>query len=193
MSIILASTSIYRKQLLEKLQIPFECVAPDVDETPHKGETAADLALRLAVAKSQQVAERLGQGIIIGSDQVASLGENILGKPGTVENAIVQLQTCSGKQVRFFTGLCLTNAHTDQQVYMVEHYDVVFKTLTTRQIEKYVEKDLPLHCAGSFKCEGLGISLFKEMRGKDPNTLIGLPLMTLCDLLLEFNFDVLDN
>ncbi|WP_038927206.1 Maf family protein [Dickeya chrysanthemi] len=183
--IVLASTSIYRKALLEKLGLPFVCAAPDIDETPHDGENAVSLVRRLAISKARALANRYPNHLIIGSDQVCVLEGAITGKPHTPENAIRQLQQASGQCITFYTGLVLFNSSTAHLQSVVEPFDVYFRTLSTREIERYVDIEQPLDCAGSFKSEGLGITLFDRLSGRDPNTLIGLPLITLLELLRE--------
>ena len=182
-NLVLASTSPFRRQLLEKLGLPFECVAPEVDETPHDGESPRHLVLRLAQAKAQAMAERYPQHLIIGSDQVCLLGGEITGKPKTEENARRQLSLASGNIVTFYTGLALYNSATGALQTECEPFDVHFRHLSEQEIDDYVRKERPLHCAGSFKCEGLGIALFERLEGRDPNTLIGLPLIALCQML----------
>lgn len=182
-SLILASTSPYRKSLLEKLGLPFQCVAPEVDESPLPGESAEALVTRLAHAKASAVARQHGQGLIIGSDQVCVCDGRILGKPGTVANAVAQLMAAQGKSVTFYTGLCVLNAANGRAEQLVEPFTVHFRSLDEAAIRRYVEAERPLDCAGSFKCEGMGIVLFKALEGRDPNALIGLPLIGLVELL----------
>ena len=195
MQIVLASTSPYRKSLLEKIIPEFICVAPNVDETPTSGESPAILAQRLAEAKALAVAKlrESNTELIIGSDQVASVDNVILGKPGTVERAMEQLTMCSGKTVTFYTGLSLVNTQDNTAVTVVDTYSVVFRKLSQNHISNYVNREMPLNCAGSFKSEGLGITLFASMQGKDPNTLVGLPLIELTQLLASQGYDVLDH
>ncbi|UBO72307.1 Maf family protein [Aeromonas rivuli] len=181
--LILASTSRYRQALLAKLGLPFDCQAPAVDETPQPGESARQLVLRLAIAKAQAVANLHDQGLIIGSDQVCVCQDKILGKPGTVECAVAQLLAAQGRSVTFYTGLAVIDAATGQCHSLVEPFTVHFRTLDEAAIRRYVEAEQPLDCAGSFKCEGLGIVLFQGLEGRDPNTLIGLPLIGLVELL----------
>ncbi|UCZ74770.1 Maf-like protein [Dickeya zeae] len=181
--IVLASTSVYRKALLEKLGLAFICAAPDYDETPDTGENATELVRRLAIGKARSLAERYPDSLIIGSDQVCVMGNAITGKPHTPENAIRQLQQASGQCITFYTGLALFNSATAHLQSVVEPFDVYFRTLSTREIERYVDIEQPLDCAGSFKSEGLGITLFDRLSGRDPNTLVGLPLITLLELL----------
>ncbi|EOF6508711.1 nucleoside triphosphate pyrophosphatase [Salmonella enterica] len=181
--LILASTSPWRRVLLEKLTIPFECAAPEVDETPIQGEAPRQLVLRLAQAKAQSLAHRYPAHLIIGSDQICVLDGEITGKPLTEENARQQLLKARGNIVTFYTGLALYNSATGHLQTEVEPFDVHFRHLSETEIEDYVRKERPLHCAGSFKSEGLGIALFERLEGRDPNTLIGLPLIALCQML----------
>ncbi|EJR2952657.1 nucleoside triphosphate pyrophosphatase [Salmonella enterica] len=181
--LILASTSPWRRALLEKLTIPFECAAPEVDETPIQGEAPRQLVLRLAQAKAQSLAHRYPAHLIIGSDQICVLDGEITGKPLTEENARQQLLKARGNIVTFYTGLALYNSATGHLQTEVEPFDVHFRHLGETEIEDYVRKERPLHCAGSFKSEGLGIALFERLEGRDPNTLIGLPLIALCQML----------
>ncbi|MDM5140618.1 Maf-like protein [Aeromonas bestiarum] len=181
--LILASTSRYRKALLEKLALPFECAAPEVDESPLPDESAEALVARLALAKASAIADRFDQGLIIGSDQVCVCDGQILGKPGTVEKAVAQLMAAQGRSVTFHTGLCVLDAASGRAEQLVEPFTVHFRTLDEAALRRYVEAELPLDCAGSFKCEGMGIVLFKGLEGRDPNALIGLPLIGLIELL----------
>ena len=181
--LILASTSPWRRALLEKLAIPFECAAPEVDETPLPGEAPRHLVLRLAQKKAQSLAHRYPSHLIIGSDQICVLDGEITGKPLTEENARQQLLKARGNIVTFYTGLALYNSATGHLQTEVEPFDVHFRHLSETEIEDYVRKERPLHCAGSFKSEGLGIALFERLGGRDPNTLIGLPLIALCQML----------
>ncbi len=183
MQLILASTSPFRKSVLEKLGLSFDCHAPEVDETPQAGETPAQLVERLSIAKAQAVAAHYQQGLIIGSDQVAVIDNEILGKPGNHENAVTQLERASGKTVTFLTGLALVNAKSGSIQAEVVPFKVVFRQLTPSQIVNYLHAEQPYHCAGSFKSEGLGIALFERLEGDDPNTLIGLPLIRLIRML----------
>ncbi|MEQ9879644.1 nucleoside triphosphate pyrophosphatase [Pectobacterium aroidearum] len=181
--IVLASTSPYRRALLEKLGLPFVCASPDIDETPHPGENAVDLVIRLAESKARALATHYPNHLIIGSDQVCVLGNAITGKPHNKSNATRQLQQASGKCVSFFTGLALFNGATQEIQSIAEPFDVHFRTLTETEIDGYLEKEQPWNCAGSFKSEGLGIALFERLSGRDPNTLIGLPLIALIQML----------
>ena len=183
MPLVLASTSPFRKSVLEKLGVPFECHAPEVDETPQTGENPAQLVERLSIAKAQAVASHYQQGLIIGSDQVAVIDDEILGKPGNHENAVKQLERASGKTVTFLTGLALVNAANGSIQAEVVPFKVVFRTLTHSQIVNYLHAEQPYNCAGSFKSEGLGIALFERLEGEDPNTLIGWPLIRLIRML----------
>lgn len=181
--LILASTSSYRRMILEKLGLPFTCAAPEVDELPLPGETPRQLVLRLAQAKAQALASRYPNHLIIGSDQVCVLDGEITGKPHTEENACLQLKKASGNIVTFYTGVALYNSANGQLQTECEPFDVHFRHLSEQEIIHYVQKERPLNCAGSFKCESLGIALFDRLEGRDPNTLIGLPLIALCQML----------
>ena len=191
--LILASTSPWRRALLEKLAIPFECAAPEVDETPLPGEAPRHLVLRLAQKKAQSLAHRYPSHLIIGSDQICVLDGEITGKPLTEENARQQLLKARGNIVTLYTGLALYNSATGHLQTEVEPFDVHFRHLSETEIEDYVRKERPLHCAGSFKSEGLGIALFERLEGRDPNTLIGLPLIALCQMLRRENVNPLLN
>jgi len=182
-NIILASTSPYRRALLEKLGIAFECAAPGVDETPAPGESPRHLVLRLAQAKAQSLAERYPNHLIIGSDQVCVLDGEITGKPLTEEKAFKQLLKARGNIITFYTGLALYNSATGHLQTECEPFDVHFRHLSEQEITDYLRKERPLNCAGSFKSEGLGIALFDRLEGRDPNTLVGLPLIALCQML----------
>lgn len=188
--LILASTSRYRKELLSRLGIPFETAAPDVDETPHPGELPDALALRLARAKTLKVAANYTDALVIGSDQVASCGSELLGKPGNHENATRQLLLLSGREAVFHTALCVHSTATHRTLVRCVSNAVVFRSLTPDQIDRYLHQEKPYDCAGSAKSEGLGIALIQKMGGDDPNALIGLPLIALVDLLLEHGLEV---
>ncbi len=181
--IVLGSSSIYRKELLQRLQIPFETSHPEINETPLLNESPAETARRLAEAKARAVAKTHPQALIIGSDQVAALGDIPLGKPLNHQNAVKQLQLVRGKEVVFHTALCLYNSAIDRLQVRVIPYHVKFRPLSDQQIENYLHKEQPYHCAGSAKSEGLGIALIERMTGDDPNGLIGLPLIALIDML----------
>ena len=182
-SLVLGSTSPFRKALLDKLGLPFVTCAPDIDETPLPDETPHDLVARLAEAKARDAAKRHSEALIIGSDQVACIDDTIVGKPGSREKAIEQLRRAAGRSVVFFTGLCLYNARTNQAQLVVEPFVVHFRTLTEEQIGRYVDREQPFNCAGGFKSEGHGITLFSSLEGRDPNTLVGLPLIRLVEML----------
>ncbi len=181
--IILASTSIYRSQLLATLQIPFLTSAPDVDESPLAGENAQQTSLRLAELKARAVAPRFPHALIIGSDQVALLHGEQMGKPMNHDNAVRQLRAMRGNTVVFHTALSLLDAASDQIQSEVVQTWVKFRRLDDAQIERYLHKEQPYHCAGSAKAEGLGIALIEKIDSSDPNALIGLPLITLVDML----------
>jgi septum formation protein len=181
--LVLASTSAYRRELLIRLGLPFEIAAPDCNETPLAAEFPQETAERLAVAKARAVASRYPQALIIGSDQVAYLGTLRFGKPGSRENATAQLRTMSGHTVTFHTGLCLLNAATGRIHLRGIPTEVRFRELSDGEISRYLDREDALNCAGSAKSEGLGISLMEHMQGDDPNALIGLPLIALCDML----------
>ena len=190
-SLILASTSPYRKQLLERLGLPFECAAPDVDESPHTGETPDHLVRRLSEAKARAVAARHPDALIVGSDQMAVCGDEVLGKPGTHERAAAQLARLSGRRVTFLTGLCLYNSSNDRLQLEVVPFHVVFRPLSGSMIEHYLRREQPYNCAGSFKSEGLGSALFERLEGDDPTALIGLPLIRLTRMLENEGVSVL--
>ncbi|MDK9725148.1 MAG: Maf family nucleotide pyrophosphatase [Sterolibacteriaceae bacterium MAG5] len=181
--LVLASTSPYRRELLARLQISFETAAPATDETPLPGEAPAATAERLSVAKAMAVADRFPDALIIGSDQVAHMGDIRFGKPGSRENAIAQLRAMSGQTIVFHTGLCLFNATTGRTHVRGIPTEVHFRELSDAEILRYQDKENALNCAGSARSEGLGISLLESMRGDDPNALVGLPLIALCDML----------
>lgn len=181
--LVLASTSVYRKQLLERLGLPFVTARPDVDETALPGEQPTATAERLALAKARAVADRHPGALIIGSDQVAHHGNERFGKPGTVERAIAQLQAMRGQSVFFHTALCLLDGRDGSFQLDAVSTEVRFRDLSDEEITRYVHRELPLDCAGSAKSEGLGISLLDYMRGDDPNALVGLPLIALCRML----------
>lgn len=191
--LVLASTSRHRRALLERLRLPFEAIAPDVDETPGPGEPPRALAERLALAKARAVAERLAgaDALVIGSDQVADLDGRALGKPGTAERCVEQLLTCSGRAVHFHTGLAVVDARDGRCASLTEPFAVHFRTLDRARVEHYVAVEAPLDAAGGFYSEGLGITLFERLEGRDPNALVGLPLIALVDLLADFDVDLL--
>jgi len=198
--LILASSSQYRKMLLANIGIQADTHAPDIDESPRENESPTALSLRLAEQKAHKVATELekvnSDTIIIGSDQVALVqtdaGPQLLGKPGTSENAVEQLMACQGKQVSFFTALCLHQPSTNKTITQVDETRVFFRHNSETAIRAYVAKEQPLNCAGSFKSEGLGILLFDKIESRDPNSLVGLPIMLLNELLgTHFNVDLL--
>lgn len=181
--LVLASTSIYRSELLRRLKIPFQIAAPDIDETPLTGESARQTAWRLSQEKARAVVAQYPDALIIGSDQVALLGEQQLGKPLTHENATRQLRAMRGKSVTFYTALTLLNARNGEMQTEIAENRVSFRELSDDEIESYLCKEQPYHCAGSAKSEGLGIALISRMEGDDPNALIGLPLILLVSML----------
>ena len=202
MRLILASTSRYRAGLLERLGLPFETVAPGVDEAPRPGESPRDLVIRLSIDKAvagsaaaSMIDEPQGDkqtgALVIGSDQVAVLDDEVLGKPGTTDRAIAQLTSLSGKEVTFLTGLCLFNSALDTHQTRLVETPVCFRVLTQDEITDYVQREQPLDCAGAFKSEGLGIALFERIGGPDPNALIGLPLIELCGMLMAEGVSIL--
>jgi septum formation protein len=181
--LILASSSITRQELLRRLQLPFQQYSPDIDESQLNNEKPADLAVRLAKTKAEVAAKQFPQAIIISADQVIMCENDRLDKPGNVENAIQQLTLVSGKKIDSYTGLCVLNSHTGKYQAGLETYEVTFRQLTPSIIKNYIERDQPFHCAGSIKAEGIGITLFTRMSGRDPSSLLGLPLMLLTDML----------
>jgi septum formation protein len=181
--IVLASTSRYRSELLRRLMLPFVTAAPNVDETPLPGESARDTSLRLAQATASAVAAHHPHALIIGSDQVALLEGHQLGKPGTHENAVKQLQSLRGKTAVFYTALALLNTQTGNMQIEVAENRVHFRQYSDAEIEAYLRKEQPYDCAGSAKSEGLGIALIERMEGDDPNALVGLPLIRLVGML----------
>lgn len=191
MNLILASSSIYRKELLERLQLPFRIEVPNVDETPLPNETPDQTALRLAQEKARIVGETHKNSFIIGCDQVATLDNLQLGKPMTHDNATKQLQLMRGRVVTFHSALCLFNSSSQHMQAEVVRYAVKFRQLSDAQIENYLLKEQPYHCAGSAKSEGLGIALIEWMRGDDPNALIGLPLIALIRMLTNAGMEVI--
>jgi septum formation protein len=191
MKLVLASTSPYRKALLDRLMISYECDSPDIDESPLDGETIEDMVVRLAVLKARAVAARHTNTLVIGSDQSAVLDGRPLSKSGNFDNAVTQLRQASGRRIVFQTGLCVLNTSNGHEQTACVPYTVVFRKLTTEMIERYLKKEQPYNCAGSFKSEGLGIALFEKFEGEDPNALIGLPLIRLIGFLENEGFDVL--
>lgn len=189
--LILASTSRYRSELLARLRIPFQTAAPDLDETPLPNESAKQTSWRLSRAKAQAVAANCPDALVIGSDQVALLGDRQLGKPITHDNAVLQLRAMRGQTVIFYTALTLLNARTGNTQTEVAVNKVSYRELTDAQIENYLHTEQPYNCAGSAKSEGLGIALVSSMEGNDPNALVGLPLILLVNMLLREGVKIL--
>lgn len=183
MKLVLASTSAYRRELLQRFGLPFEVARPDIDESPLPGETPQATAERLAVEKARAVAGQFEDALIIGSDQVAHMGDTRFGKPGTVERAVAQLQSMSGRTVVFHTALAVLNTRSGRVQLDAVPTEVRFRSLTDDEIVRYVNRELPLDCAGSAKSEGLGITLLDALAGDDPNALVGLPLIALARML----------
>jgi MAF protein len=181
--LVLASTSPFRRVLLDRLGLPFEVAAPDVDESRRAGESPSALVLRLSEAKARAVAARFVDALVIGSDQVAVIDGEVLGKPGGRDGAMAQLGRASGRRVTFLTGLCLVDARSGRAHAACEPFHVHFRSLTAEQIARYVDREQPFQCAGSFKSEGYGVTLFARLEGDDPTALIGLPLIRLVELL----------
>lgn len=189
--LVLGSSSPYRKELLERLCVPFECVSADIDESRHEGETPEALCVRLAREKALKVKSMVGDAIVIGSDQVAVLGERILGKPHTRERAIEQLSSMQGQTVYFLTALCIIGEKGEIFETMVPTI-VTMKKLTVKTIENYLDREQPFNCAGSAKIEKLGIALMKEVRSTDPTALIGLPLIETVNLLAKAGLEIIE-
>jgi septum formation protein len=188
--LILASTSRYRQALLERLGIPFIALAPETAEDTLAGELPPDRALRLSVAKAQAVARRRPDAVVIGSDQVASIGSRILDKPGNAARCRSQLAAASGSSARFHTGCAVIAPREGIRLVHIDTTTVFFRSLTGPEIERYVEREQPLDCAGGFRVEGLGISLFESIESRDPTALIGLPLIWLAGALRRAGFSV---
>ena len=182
-TLVLGSSSPYRQALLQRLGLDFSTSSPDIDETRLSGEQPAAFVSRLAEEKARAVARNHRHALIIGSDQAACIGSTILGKPGSRARAMEQLRAASGKRVTFYTGLCLLNTSSGRAQVICEPFHVHFRKLEGARIERYLDAEEPYNCAGSFKSEGLGISLFQRLEGEDPNALIGLPLIRLIDML----------
>lgn len=183
--LVLGSTSPFRKELLKKLHLPFDTDSPNIDESAIANESPEQLVKRLAEQKARALAENHPDSLIIGSDQVACIEQQILGKPGNREKAIEQLSFASGKAVVFYTGLCVLDTTSNQAEVICEPFTVTFRHLEKQQIENYLDKEEPYNCAGSFKSEGYGITLFESLKGNDPNSLIGLPLIQLVRMLAK--------
>lgn len=188
-ALILASTSVYRRALLERLRLPFEVARPSTGEVPIEGELPPDRAIRLSLEKAQSVAANHPDAVIIGSDQVASAGSAILDKPGTAEACRTQLAELSGSGARFHTGCAVLGPRGERLVHL-DTTTVRFRSLSPHEIERYVRLEEPFDCAGGFKAEGLGIALFESVESKDPTALIGLPLIWLADALRQVGFAV---
>jgi len=190
--LILASTSPYRRVLLKRLQLAFGTESPQVEEAPEPGEAPGTLASRLALAKANAVSKNHPRAWVIGADQVASCRGQVLGKPGNFARACEQLSAASGQSVRFYTAVALVRADGAFCVTHTDHTDVHFRTLSTREIESYVHTDTPYDCAGSFRSEGLGITLFDRIDSQDPTALVGLPLIWVAKALREAGFSLRD-
>ncbi len=192
-TLVLASGSSYRRGLLSRLGLEFEAMVPAIDESPRPNEDPPQLVGRLALEKATAVARTRPNAVVIGSDQLATLDGRVLGKPGTVENAIAQLGECAGRSVEFLTGVCVLDGTASRAEPML-HLDitrVVFRPLTRSEIEHYVARENPVDCAGGFKSEGLGIALFDRIDSQDPTGLVGLPLIWLSKALVQIGFEIL--
>ena len=191
--IILASASSYKKMLLERLGIPFTCWAPDIDESPKSAESGAALSQRLAEEKAHHIVQQFPQALVIGADQVAVLDGQILGKPGNHQRAVAQLSAQSGRTVLFHTAISTARCTLGKLEFQshINSTEVVFRQLSQQQINHYLEIEKPYDCAGSFKSEAMGISLFSAVNSNDPSALIGLPLIDLCSMLLEWDVNIL--
>ena len=191
MNVILASSSIFRKQLLLKLNIPFKCISPDINESRLDGETVTKYVKRLSIEKAKKIATNNKSSIIIGSDEVADLNGHILGKPITRKKAKKQLKMLSGNKVVFRTGLCVLNSDTGKYYSSVNNYTIFFRDLTDKTINLYLDKDDVLKCAASIRIEGLAINLVKCMKGSDPSSIMGLPLIKVIDYIGKFGIKVM--
>ena len=189
-TLVLGSTSPFRKELLERFQLKFITDSPNIDETSLKNESPEDYVLRLSLEKAKAVANNHKNALVIGSDQCSILNGAIRGKPGNHENAIQQLTESSGQRVSFLTGLCLYDTSDDSYQLDLVPFHVDFRTLTSTEIESYLKAEEPYSCAGSFKSEGLGTTLFKRLHGDDPTALIGLPLIKLSEMLRNKNISL---
>ena len=189
--LILASTSRYRRELLQRLRMPFEVVSPDVDESPRPGEAPSALAARLALAKAEEVAARHSDAVVIGSDQVAELDGETIGKPHTHDRAVAQLRAMSGRRVVFHTAVAVVRRERDFAQTLLAPVVVTFRVLTDAEIDRYLRAEQPYDCAGSAKCETLGIALLAAIDSDDPTALVGLPLIRTCGLLREAGLDPL--
>ena len=191
MKVILASSSVFRKQLLSKLQIPFKCISPNIDESRQKGESVTKYVKRLSIQKALKVADSHADRIVIGSDEVADLNNKILGKPLTKSNAIKQLKMISGNKVVFRTGLCVMHSDSKKFYSSVNNYTIYFRHLDNKLIKSYLDADDVLSCAASIRIEGAAINLVKSMIGKDPSSIMGLPLLKVIEYLEKFGVKVL--
>ncbi len=191
MKVILASSSKFRKQLLKKLNFSFKCISPDIDERRLKNEAVRDYVKRLSIEKASKVASSNKKSIIIGSDEVADLDGEILGKPITKNNAKKQLRMLSGNKVIFRTGLCVLNSDTGKYYASVNNYTIYFNDLNDKTINKYLDNDNVLNCAASIRIEGLAINLVRKMNGADPSSIMGLPLIKLIDYLGRFDVSIM--
>ncbi len=191
MNVILASSSIFRKQLLAKLGIPFKCISPNIDESRLKEESVSEYVKRLSIEKAKKIAINKKKSIIIGSDEVADLDGQVLGKPLTRNRARKQLKMLSGNKVIFRTGLCVLNSDSGKYYSSVNNYSILFRELDDKVINSYLDKDNVLNCAASIRIEGLAINLVKNMKGKDPSSIMGLPLLKVIDYLNKFGIKVM--
>ncbi len=189
--LILASSSRFRKALLERLRIPFEVIAPSIDETPKHGEAPADLVKRLSMQKARVVADSRPHALVIGSDQIAVHQDQIVGKPRDHTHAQAQLRASSGEAITLLTGLALINSDSGRAQVDVVPYTVKFRTLSEAQIDSYLAKERPYQCSGSLRADGLGVALLERFEGTDPNALIGLPLIRLIDMLRTEGLEIL--
>ncbi len=192
MKLILASGSKYRKRLLERLIFPISIQVPNIAESPNSNENPALLVKRLSIEKAQIISDKFPEHWVIGSDQAAQLGERILGKPGSHDVAVQQLKSCSGEEVQFITGTALVHSNLEKNYYAVNVVHAKFLKLSAQMINNYLNADKPYDCAGSFKIESLGISLFEWVKSDDPTSLEGLPLITVCKLLRQAGIEPLD-
>ena len=191
MRVVLASSSVFRKQLLSKLRIPFKCMSPDIDESRQRGESVTKYVKRLSINKALKVAESQAGCIVIGSDEVADLNNKVLGKPLTKSNAVKQLRMISGNKVVFRTGLCVMNSDSKKYFSSVNNYAINFKNLDDKLIKAYLDADDVLKCAASIRIEGAAINLVKSMNGRDPSSIMGLPLLKVIEYLEKFKVKVL--
>ena len=191
MKVILASSSVFRKQLLSKLQIPFKCISPNIDESRQKGESVTNYVKRLSIQKASKIANSHAGCIVIGSDEVADLNNKILGKPLTKSNAVKQLKMISGNKVVFRTGLCVMHSDSKKFYSSVNNYTIYFRYLDDKLIKSYLDADDVLSCAASIRIEGAAINLVKSMVGKDPSSIMGLPLLKVIEYLEKFGVEVL--